>query len=387
MSNTEYYNVLGINKSATTREVKKAYRKLAMRWHPDKNPDNKEESTEKFKKIVEAYEILSDPKKRKVYDQFGKDGLKNQGFDPSQIFKHFMKKPKYIVPPVKSIIEVTLEELYIGKHFEQEVERYSLCDECNHTGFEDKAKHICNACNGSKFITQIIQIGPGIMQQMSRPCITCNGTGKDGTYENCKKCLGKCVVLEPYTVRGYIQPGMMEGNIIKFKDVGNEIPPEHKDECARGSIEIVVKEIDHPLFSRNIDQLNLNAEDLCIIYDVPLEDALCGFIKKIKQLDGRKLFIQENEIIKDGEIKIIPGEGMPIHGNISNKGNLLIKYNVTFPKSLTIIQKKKIYKILTNRNLIEINPSPDSTNVLTQSITLDSPSSDSEQHEPECKVQ
>lgn len=388
-SNTEYYDTLGVSKTASTREIKKAYKKLAFKWHPDKNPDAKEESEKMFKKILEAYEVLSDPEKRHIYDQLGKEGLQNQGFVPpniNEIFKQFRSKPQHIVPPIRSVIEVTLKELFEGKQFAQEIERYTMCTSCDHTGYTDKMKHTCTVCNGSKFITQIIQIGPGMIQQMRRPCHGCNGTGRNGDHSECGECSGKCVVLESYIVEGHIEPGMTDGNVIKIKNIGNEIPPENKDRYDRGVVEIIVKEKPHPLFVRTIDQLNLNPEDLSIIYNIPLENALCGFIKKIKHLDGRKLYVQENDVIKDGEIKIVPGEGMPIRGNPSQRGNLLIKYNVIFPSSLSTKHKKEIYKILTNKNLIKRTPSPSNVNVLTQSITLDSPTvGNSEQSQ--CKVQ
>ncbi len=355
-----YYDILGIEKNASVDKIKKAYRKLVVKWHPDKNPDNVEEATAKFKGIQEAYEVLKDPKKRQMYDAYGKDGLNNNGlnnngFDMDDLFGNmFRRQKRVVVPPVKCVIKLTLEELYNGKEIQQEIERYSLCKNCNNTGNADKMDHKCGVCRGKGFVVHISSIGPGIMQQMRRPCHVCRGNGKDKNVKKCDKCKGNCVIKEKYVIKMHIDPGMMGGKIIGIENCGNEIPSDVNTEYKRGLVELIIEEIPHPLFKRGIVVNNhLHPADLCIEFNITLSDALCGFNRTFIHLDKRKLYINENTIIKDNEIKIIPNEGMPTFDGYSNsnrnKGDLYIKYCIKYPENLSNTKKKILYKCLNSK--------------------------------------
>jgi len=372
-----YYNILGIEKNASIDKIKKAYKKLVVKWHPDKNPNNIEEATAKFKEIQEAYEVLKDPKKRQIYDTYGKDGLNNNGlnnngFDMNDIFGHIFKQQKReVVPPVKYVIELTLEELYNGKEIQQEIERYSLCKNCDNTGNADKMNHKCGACKGRGFVVHISSIGPGIMQQTHRPCHVCRGNGKDKNVKKCSKCKGNCVIKEKYVIKTYINPGMMDGQIIGIKNCGNEIPSDTNTAHKRGLIELIIKELPHPIF-KHIEVVNNHSADLCIEFNITLSDALCGFNRTFVHLDKRKLYINENTVIKDNEIKIIPNEGMPTFNRYRNrnKGDLYIKYCIKYPENLSNTKKKILYKCLNSKPYKQPIPPQHHEKIQTTSVKI-----------------
>src|SRR5438046_759399 len=149
--NLSYYEILGVGKTASDEELKKKKRELAIKYHPDRLPEDKKDwGTEMFKKVQEAYDVLSDPKKRKIYDKFGKEGLQNGGMDPTMggfnpedLFPGIFKSKKNNkIAPIKIRLDVSLENLYLGKEFDYEIERFTLCKNCDNTGFSDKQKHL-----------------------------------------------------------------------------------------------------------------------------------------------------------------------------------------------------------------------------------------------------
>lgn len=345
-----YYDILGVTKNASLKEIRKAYKKLAKKWHPDKNPDNMEMATQKFKDMREAFEVLKDPQKRQMYDTHGKDGLKESGFNVNDIFSNLFKhQHRRVISSVKCIVELTLEELYCGKKIRQEINRHSLCKKCNSTGNVDKKPHKCMTCNGQGVVIQMFSIGPGRIQQMQRPCHICKGTGRNTNVQKCDKCKGNCVINEKHTIEIDIKPGLVNGNRIGVENCGNEIPSD-ANTYTRGMVEIIIKEIPHPVFKRNMvmNGGHINPANLFMELDISLSEALCGFVRTFEHLDKRKLYIHENYVISDNEIKIIPNEGMVIPNNFNNKrGDLYIKYNVIYPTNISNSKKKILFQCLT----------------------------------------
>lgn len=367
MTDTEFYDRLEIDKHATITEIKKAYRKLAKKYHPDKNLKNKDEAELKFKSISEAYECLSDPEKRKVYDKYGKDGLQDQGmnFDPSNmpdIFKHMfgmgggmnggMDDEDDLINIVE---EVTLKDVCNGKTSTILFNRNTTCLTCNKTGFEDSIDHKCTTCDGKGSIITMKRMGP-FMQQMQMPCTNCYGKGKDTGFNNCGICYGNTVVTEPHTVTFEIPKGVTDDHVIELKDEGN-----HNKHGDRASVNVIVKVVDHDLFKRGFVFRNKrNPANLYFVQQITLAEALCGFQRVIKHVNGQLLVLEESDIIKPDELKVVCGQGLPYLNCNGVNGDLFVKYEVEFPTDLVSnlgVDKTKslLWKLLTNETYEPFN--------------------------------
>ncbi|ORX53819.1 DnaJ-domain-containing protein [Piromyces finnis] len=328
VKDTKLYDTLGVSPTASENELKKAYRKLALKYHPDKNPDG----ADKFKEISHAYEILSDPHKRETYDSFGEEGLSGDaggmGMNPEDLFSSFFgfggssrnsgpRRGKDLVHPLK----VSLEDLYKGKVFKLSIKHNIICKACNGKGGKEGAVKSCSDCNGRgvKFVRR--QIGP-MIQQYQTSCSTCNGTGEIINKElECKTCHSKKVVQETKIIEVPIDKGMTDGQQITFSGEADQAPG-----IEAGDIIIVVKEKPHDVFKRK-------GRDLYIDQKIDLITALTGGTFNIKHLDDRYLNVTINpgEIIKPDQTKCINNEGMPTYRNPFDKGYLYVKFEVEFP--------------------------------------------------------
>lgn len=374
MSDQSYYDILEVKQNASITEIKKKRKELAMKYHPDKlSTDKKEWGNDMIKKINEAYEVLSDPDKRKLYDIGGKDAVNNSGqqqgfsggfpggfpgfpggfpgfpggFDPSDLGGVFGKKStNQKVAPIQEYINMTLEEIFMGKEFVKEINRSSCCKSCDSTGFEDKQNHVCQGCNGVGMKTELRQLGPGMYQKSQKHCSDCKGSGKDHkSPKSCKMCNGQGTVTEKYKVKINIKPGMRDNDIIEIQGEGNDSPNKNK----RGNIVFIIKEQQHPLFKRGVVyNNNMNPYDLLMEIKIPLYKALCGFVHQFKHLDNTDVYIENNNIIKDGDIKIIEGKGLPYKNQNIKFGTLFVKFHIEYPDKLSEDNKKKIYELLTN---------------------------------------
>ncbi|ORX90055.1 dnaJ-like protein subfamily A member 2-like protein [Basidiobolus meristosporus CBS 931.73] len=333
---SSYYEILGVERDATDSEIKKAYRKLAMKFHPDKNPDE----GEKFKEISHAYEILSDPDKREHYDRFGEEGGNgggDYGMNPEDIFAQFFgggfggpsfgaggprnwkQRGEDIVHPLK----VTLEDLYNGKATKMALQRNVICSHCHGKGGKSGAVKKCTSCDGHGVKMTMRQIAPGMMQQMQVACTSCDGKGEIiKEKDRCKKCKGKKVTNERKILEAFIDKGMKDGQKIVVKGEADQEPG-----IETGDVVLVVKQQDHDTFERK-------GADLLAHVKITLTEALCGFSKCIvTHLDGRGLVVNHppGEVIKPGDVKCIMGEGMPQYKRPFDKGNLYVQFDVEFP--------------------------------------------------------
>jgi len=338
VKDTTYYDLLGVTPEVSVTEIKKAYRKMAVKYHPDKNPNNPAAS-EKFKEVSEAYEVLSDESKRKTYDQYGKEALKEGSHASAEdIFSQFFggggfssffgggggqrgpKKGDDIVHE----IQCTLDDLYKGKTTKLAVTRNVLCTKCEGSGArEGVAAGKCKTCDGRGIRLIVKQLGPGMIQQMQTPCNDCGGKGETIKEEDkCKVCKGKKVTKEKKVLQVYVDKGMKHGQKVVFSGEADEYPG-----VEAGDIIFVLSEKKHDLFRRN-------GNDLIIEYKLTLVEALAGFSFTIKHLDDRELLIksEKDEIINPGDVRVIEGEGMPQHKKPFEKGNLYIQFNIEFPK-------------------------------------------------------
>lgn len=190
---TQFYDRLGVKPDASPDEIKKAYKKMAFKYHPDKNPGN-QEAEQKFKEIGEAYEVLSNQEKREIYDQFGEEGIRDgggMGFDPMSAFFRHMGGGMHQKPTARFQHVITLEEYFTKTVVKINYPTESKCESCNSTGFKDKTFHACKKCNGTGMTVQIIRRGP-MVQQIQTVCDLCHGKKIDTAANDlkCQDCKG-----------------------------------------------------------------------------------------------------------------------------------------------------------------------------------------------------
>eukprot|EP00045_Choanoeca_perplexa_P003311 m.29789 g.29789 ORF g.29789 m.29789 type:complete len:406 (-) comp11976_c0_seq1:45-1262(-) len=326
MPHTELYDLLGVSPNATEAEMKKAYRKKAMKYHPDKNPD----AGEKFKEISSAYEILSDPEKRAVFDRHGMDGLKEgrgEGGGPQDIFEHLFggggrrqrgpRKGEDTVQP----LGVSMEDMYNGTTKRIALRKKVLCDGCEGRGGAEGAGRTCQACDGSGTRVQLRQIGIGMVQQVRTVCDRCNGTGEIWAKKDiCAKCNGKKLSQERKILDVHIDKGMRNDQKVYFRGEGDQEPG-----VEPGDVVLVLQEKPHAVFKRR-------GKDLFMKQKISLVEALCGFTIHVKHLDGRVLAIkcEAGEVVKPDSLKVVKEEGFPEHRQIFSKGDLYIMFEVDF---------------------------------------------------------
>jgi len=354
---TAYYDLLGVKPNATSEELKKSYRKLALKYHPDKNPDK--DAAEKFKQLSQAYEVLADPKKREIYDKGGEQALKEGGgsdggfSSPMDIFDMFFGgggrrgKKENKGKDVIHQLGVSLEDMYNGTVRKLALQKNVICDKCEGRGGKQGAVQKCTTCKGSGSQVILNQLGAGMYQQIHTTCRDCEGNGeKINAKDMCKTCNGKKIVHERKILEVHVDKGMEDGQKITFYGEGDQSPG-----LEPGDIIIILEEKDHFMYKRK-------EMDLFMKIDLNLNEALCGFKKTIKTLDNRVLVIQSHpgEFVKPNDIKCVLNEGMPMYKNPYEKGRLIISFNIKFPENGQIEPKKLVdlEKILPAKPKIDI---------------------------------
>lgn len=358
---TKYYDTLGVSPSSSESELKSAYRKLALKYHPDKNPD----AGDKFKEISHAYEVLSDSQKREVYDQYGEEGLNGEGpgMSAQDIFSQFFgggffggaggfgasggrpKGPRRGAD-MDFALGVTLEDLYQGKSTKIAVQKHVICDKCAGKGGKADSVKSCGGCNGTGVRVTIRQLGP-MIQQMQSACNECGGEGEIiKEKDRCKGCSGKKVLIEKKIHEVFVEKGMADGQKIKFSGEADQAPG-----TVPGDVIVVINEKPHDFFKRN-------GKDLHCKVRIDLVTTLAGGSFTIKHLDGRVLqsIILPGEVIKPDEVRIIEGEGMPEYKRPFSKGDLYVQFELIFPPpnwadEATI---KKLESILPARSVMQL---------------------------------
>ncbi|GFY69897.1 dnaJ homolog subfamily A member 2 [Trichonephila inaurata madagascariensis] len=356
MADTKLYDLLGVSRHASDTEIKKAYRKLAKEYHPDKNPTE----GEKFKEISFAYEVLSDPKKREIYDRSGIKGIQGGGDGgmADDLFSHLFggglfgmgmggsrrrKRGEDTVYPLK----VTLEDLYNGKTSKLNLNKTVICKACDGLGGRAGAVNRCTSCQGRGFKVGYRQLGPGMVQHMQTACSDCNGEGEIlNERDRCKVCKGKKIVQETKRLEVHVDKGMVDGQKIYFRGDGNQQPG-----VEPGDVIILLQQLPHENFQRD-------GCDLYMTHSLALVEALCGFCLIIKHLDGRDLVVRQapGEVIQPGCIKGVAHEGMPVYKNPFEKGNLYIKFSITFPENhfTDVANLKVLERLLPPRPVFEM---------------------------------
>jgi DnaJ family protein A protein 2 len=328
---TKYYKVLGVDKNASKDEIKKAYRTLVRTKHPDKGG-----SEEEFQEIQLAYDTLSDENKRKVYDEYGEEGIKEgmTGEEPRDIFDIFTGGGrKNVKRKTKSVLQemvVSLEDIFVGKEKYLEIKRYRICKKCKGNGSKDpNANTKCPGCNGKRVKLVIQRMGNTILQSQ-QTCPDCRGEGYIIKNEDkCEACNGQKVNQESKMLKILLDKGAPDGKRYTFEGESDEMPGYDPGDVI---IEIRIKK--HDVFERSGADLTMKA-------DISLLESLTGFQLLITHLDGRKVLInsKKGEIIKPGMMKTVKECGMPFYDHPTRFGNLYIRFNVHFPKSLKEAQK------------------------------------------------
>ncbi|KAL8166731.1 hypothetical protein V2J09_008230 [Rumex salicifolius] len=357
--NTKYYEVLGVSKSASEDDLKKAYRKAAMKNHPDKGGD-----PEKFKELSHAYEVLSDPEKREIYDQYGEDALKEGmggaggGHDPFDIFQSFFggnpfgggggssrgrrqRRGEDVIHPLK----VSLEDLYNGTSKKLSLARNVICTKCKGKGSKSGASMTCGGCQGSGMKISLRHLGPSMIQQMQHPCNDCKGTGETiSDRDRCPQCKGNKVVQEKKVLEVFVEKGMQNGQKVTFPGEADEAP-----DTVTGDIVFVLQQKEHAKYKRKGD-------DLFYEHTLSLTEALCGFQFALTHLDSRQLLIKSDpgEVIKPDQFKGINDEGMPMYQRPFMKGKLYVQFTVDFPDKLSLEQCKAVEAALPPRTASQL---------------------------------
>lgn len=339
------YTTLGVGKDASATDIKKAYRKLAMKHHPDKggNPDT-------FKEISKAYEILSDPEKKGLYDKYGEKGVEQGGggggggMDPSDIFSSFFgggggggggRRGPQKGKDVLFRLKVTLDDLYNGASKKLRLTKDTICKDCSGKGGSG-VKH-CGSCKGQGVKIIIRPVGPGMMQRMQVQCEVCDGEGEIiPPGQRCNGCDGNKTCKVKKTLEVFVEKGMKHGQKVVFRGESDESPG-----IQPGDVVVVLEQAEHEHFVRKGNHLFYKKK-------INLSEALTGFTHHIQQMDGRVLKVQSDPdtVYEPNCVKSIKEEGMPWAKNQFVKGNLYIEYDVEFPQSLSAASKAVLAKQL-----------------------------------------
>ncbi|CAI4228517.1 unnamed protein product [Auanema sp. JU1783] len=346
VKDTKYYNILGVSPDASESDLKKAYRKLALKYHPDKNP----EGGEQFKQISQAYDVLSDPQKREIYDEAGEEGLQGAGgggpagHNPFDIFNMFFggggPREKPSVRPIVHSLKLSLEQLYAGVTKKLKITRDMRCRECDGKG--SKTATTCTGCKGQGRITRRFHIAPSIAQTMQTTCEQCAGQGTVySPKDRCKKCNGDRMLHVEEIITVEVHPGTKDDEKFSFEGKGDETLD---SSISPGNVVIVIDELRHRVFTRKGDNLVMEVT-------IELVEALCGFSRSFKTLDDREVFYTclPGEVIPHECIKVIQGEGMPRKYGSGEKGDLWISFKVNFPVSLDAKSRNGLSELLPDK--------------------------------------
>ncbi|KAK7521663.1 hypothetical protein IWX49DRAFT_639137 [Phyllosticta citricarpa] len=369
---TKFYDILGVSPDASEAQLKSAYKKGALKYHPDKNAHNPE-AAEKFKELSHAYEVLQDSQRRQLYDQYGEEGLEHGGggggMAAEDLFAQFFgagggfggmfgggmsdmgpKKARTI----SHVHKVSLEDIYRGKVSKLALQKSVICPKCSGKGGKDGAVKKCGGCDGRGMKMMMRQMGP-MIQRFQTVCPDCHGEGETiREKDRCKQCNGKKTVIERKVLHVHVDKGVKSGTKIEYRGEGDQLP-----DSEPGDVVFEIEQKPHPRFQRKDDDLFYHAQ-------VDLVTALAGGTLHIEHLDDRWLTVEiiPGEVISPGDVKVIRGQGMPSPRH-HDYGNLYIQFDVKFPTklggegSLSPEDKAALERILGPRTITQQLPPPD----------------------------
>ncbi len=364
MSKRDYYEILGVTKKASEDEIKKAYRKLAIKYHPDKNPDDKA-AEEKFKEAAEAYEVLSDSQKRQRYDQFGHAGLGGNGgfggggMNMDDIFSQFGdifggafgfsggggagRTGRRVArgTNLRVKVKLNLQEIANGVEKKIKVNKHVACKTCKCCGAKNGQFETCNTCHGTGAITRVQQTILGAMQTQST-CGHCHGEGRI-VKDKCATCHGDGIVREEEVIAIHIPAGVSEGMQLSMSGKGNAAPRGG----INGDLLILVEEEEHAQLKREGNHL---------VYDLNISfpDAALGCSVEIPTIEAKaKIKIEPGT--QSGKVLRLKGKGLP-DVNSYGRGDLLVEISIFTPTHLNQEEKQALEQFKDSKNFIP-NPS------------------------------
>jgi molecular chaperone DnaJ len=364
MAKRDYYEILGVSRNASEEEIKKAYRKLAIKYHPDKNPDDKQ-AEDKFKEAAEAYEVLSDQDKRQRYNQFGHAGVGGAGgaggygMNMDDIFSQFGdifggafgggfsggggRGGRRVARGTNLRVKVrlSLKEIADGVEKKIKVNKYVGCKTCGGSGAKNGQYDSCRACNGTGTITRVQQTILGAMQTQTT-CGTCHGEGRI-VKDKCGSCHGDGIVREEEVISINIPAGVADGMQLSLSGKGNAAPRGG----INGDLLILIEEEEHP-------QLRREGNHLIYQLNISFPDAALGTSVEIPTVDGKaKIKIEPGT--QSGKVLRLKGKGLP-DVNSYGRGDLLVEMSIYTPVQLTSEEKKALEDFRASKNF-EPNPS------------------------------
>lgn len=362
MAKRDYYEILDVNKNASDEEIKKAYRQLALKYHPDRNPGNKE-AEDKFKEAAEAYEVLSNAEKRRRYDQFGHAGMGNGsggfgggGMSMDDIFSNFgdifgsafggfggfgqrsggRGRSVNRGSNLRIKVSLSLEEISNGTRKKLKVGKYVSCESCKGSGARAGSSHsTCSTCRGSGQVTQVTNTFLGRMQTVTT-CPQCHGEGKQIT-EKCTSCYGDGIVKGEEIIDVDIPAGVAEGMTLSMSGKGNA----GAKSGVPGDLLIVIEELPHE---------HLQREGNHLIYEhfLSIPEAAIGCTIEVPTIEG-KARVKIDPGTQPGKILRLKGKGLP-EVNGYGRGDLLVNINVWVPKSISREEKEMLEKMASSAN-------------------------------------
>ncbi len=364
MAKRDYYEVLGVDKNASEDEIKKAYRKIAIKYHPDRNPGNKE-AEDKFKEAAEAYDVLHDPQKRQQYDQFGFSGPAGGGgfggfggasMNMDDIFSMFgdifggrggfggfgggqRRQQQHRGNDLRLKVKLSLSEVANGVTKKFKVRKDVTCSHCHGSGAEaGSGTETCPTCHGSGVITHTTQSIFGMMQTQG-VCPTCNGEGQI-IKNKCHECGGSGVVKGEEVVEINIPAGVAEGMVVNVPGKGNA----GKRNGVNGDIQVFIEEEDNDTFVRDGNNLIYN-----LLLDFPT--AALGGEVEIPTIEGTRLKVKIENGTQPGKTLRLRGKGLPaVQGYGRGMGDLVVNISVYVPKTLSREEKEALTKFRNSDN-------------------------------------
>ncbi len=361
MQKRDYYEILGVSRDATEEEIKKAYRRLAMKYHPDRNPGDKA-AEEKFKEVAEAYEVLRDPERRRRYDLYGHQGLQEGAggfggfeFDLADALRIFMSEGfnafadffgfgreesrggRTRGSDLQIRLKLTLEEIATGVRKTLKVRKFIVCPECGGSGAAAGARpRVCPVCQGSGQVRQVSRSIFGQFVNIST-CPRCGGEGQI-LEDLCQRCGGEGRVRGEELLEVEIPAGVAEGNYLTLRGQGNVGPRGGP----AGDAVILIEEEKHPLFTRKGD-------DVILELPISFPEAALGAEVEIPTLDG-KAVVNIDPGTQPGKVLRLRGKGIP-HLNGYGRGDLLVRVQVWVPKRVSPEERDLLQKLAQSPNI------------------------------------
>lgn len=379
MSKRDYYEILGVSKAATNDEIKSAYRKLAIKYHPDKNPGD-ETAEEKFKEAAEAYEVLSDSNKRMKYDTYGHEGLRGGRdyhtytniddvfsvfedlFSGSSVFDNIFgsrtrshsRSGAMRGSDLKFKLPLSLEEIAEGVTKKIKVKRLDTCTDCSGTGAENASAYsTCPQCQGSGQVKHVSRSVFGQFINVS-VCDKCNGTGKYIT-QKCKTCHGDGRLKVEETIEATVPAGAATGNYIVVEEKGNA----GKLGGPAGNLIVIVEEKEHPIFKR------VN-NDIVYELNISFPEAVLGAKIEVPSLFGSEQISIQPGTHPGSNIRV-RGKGIP-NVNSYGKGDLIILINIYVPEKVSAKEKELLKELSLQESINPRNKSNHKTKAFFEKV-------------------